>query len=551
VSYLNYRKFLGMKRSIIFCIYLALLGLAGIALLHYETAGYGPGVGTDGALQLSTADNLLRGRGFVDYAGSPFVRWPPLYPLALALLSWLSGMNTLEVGWVLNLMSYGGIIWLGGVLLYASFRDEPFWAYAGALVLATSVSLLSLSANIGTDPLFAVLVLAFLLVAARYQASGSKLVLSGMWLLACLASLERLPGITLIAVGGVQILFRKNSRSGTSEVSKTRIRTTQSDSSHIRGRLWSFLVASLFGLLAVAPLAAWLAYNQVMNKTLFGIPLFANTYPWMNFLDSLEKMWRWFLPARVTQLIPAVWLTAGVLLLFFLLVRGGGGQRLALRLWRAPIRVSLLFAAFYYLFLIFTVNSLDTSYPFYDRYYVIMLAPVLVLVIAALQELLVTRLPGRRLIKVLFLSGVLAAWLAYPLYNLNKDVAQARLEGVNGYNKYNTRALRQSKIVMVLRRVSQKDGRAIYSNYPAAVWFFTRQEALESPRGSINASFNLDDLLERFQGWPDGRPGYLVWFMPNEYDHVLSPAQLAQLADLKLIYHGKDGEVYRVSAEGK
>lgn len=504
-----------------------MLGLAGILLIHYATANYGPGVGTDGALQLSTADNLLRGQGFVDYAGSPFVRWPPLYPLLLAFLSQLSGINTLEVGWILNMALYGGMIWLGGALLYACFPDEPIWAYAGSLVLATSVSLLELSANIGTDPLFGVLALAFLLVSARYLTSNSKLALLGMGLLACLAAFERLPGVILIALGALLILDRE------------------------RSRPWRGIFTALaFSLLAGAPLAVWLGYNELKNGTLFGIPLFANTYPWMNLNDSLEKIWRWFLPARLTQIVPAVWLTLGLLLLALLLGRGKGGQRLARRLRRAPVMVSLLFAVLYYFFLIFTINSLDTSYLFYDRYYIIMLAPVLVLTFTALQEMLVAPLPGGRALKYLFLSGVLVVWLAYPLYNLNKDVAWSRSEGVIAYNKYNTRLLRESKIVMVLRRVSRKNG-ALYSNYPPEVWFFTRQEALESPRGSIVSDFNLDDLLERFQGWPDGRPGYLVWFLPNEYDHVLNPAQLSKLADLKLIYHGRDGEVYRVSAKGE
>lgn len=511
-----------------FWIYLTLLGLAGILSVHFATANYGPGVGTDGALQLSTADNLLRGQGFVDYTGSPFVRWPPLYPLLLAFLSWLSGMNTLWVGWILNMALYGGMIWLGGVLVYACFPDEPFWAYAGSLILATSVSLLELSANIGTDPLFGVLVLAFLLVSARYlRCTYPRLVLLGMGLLASLAAFERLPGVTLIALGGLLILYRE------------------------RGRPWRGIFSALaFGLLAGAPLAAWLGYNELKNSTLFGIPLFANTYPWMNLNDSLEKIWRWFLPARLTQAIPAIWLTLGVLFLAFLFGRGRGRARLTRRLQSAPVMVSLLFSALYYFFLVFTINSLDTSYLFYDRYYVIMLAPVLVLLFAVLQELLVARLPGGQTLKVLLLSGVLLVWLAYPLYNLNKELAWSRSEGVVAYNKYNTRAVRESKIVMVLHRISRKDG-VIYSNYPAEVWFFTRRQALESPRGSINADFNLDDLMERFQGWPDGRPGYLVWFLPNEYDHVLSPDQLSKLADLKLIYHGKDGEVYRVSAKGE
>lgn len=62
---------------------------------------------------------------------------------------------------------------------------------------------------------------------------------------------------------------------------------------------------------------------------------------------------------------------------------------------------------------------------------------------------------------------------------------------------------------------------------------------------------NSQDLLERFRGWPGDNPGYLIWFLPNDYDHVLDPQQLAQLANLTLIYQGEDGKVFQIRSSGK
>ena len=492
----------------------------------YATSTYGAGVGTDGAIQMSTADNLLKGEGLVDFTGTPFVRWPPLYPILLAALSRLTGLDTFRVGWYLNVLLMGVIVWLSGALLYQCLKDEPLWAFLGSLVIASSVSLLSVVANIGTDPLFAALMLSFLLVANRYLATGGRWNWFGMALLACLASLQRLPGVTLIATGAILIVYANRK-------------------SISRG----ILQGGLFAVLTFLPLAAWtVLHNYLQNNTLAGVAIFFDTDPFFNLQNSLEKFVHWFVPYFVSARLPTFLIIGLPLLALLLVSRRQDWMRWGNRLFHPPVLSSLVLTGLYYAFVILTINSVDTKFPFYDRYYIIILAPLLVLIFATVQELVIFRVKQRPNLARLVVIIVFALWLIYPVFSVYKYVGLARVEGDVTYNLYNTRAMRQSRIVQVLQEIGKEENQTIYSNYQAAAWFYTRENVSESPRGSILEKFNADALLKTYQGWPWDKPGYLVWFLPNDYKHVLAPQNLARLADLELIYKDKDGEVYRVRA---
>jgi hypothetical protein len=79
-----------------------------------------------------------------------------------------------------------------------------------------------------------------------------------------------------------------------------------------------------------------------------------------------------------------------------------------------------------------------------------------------------------------------------------------------------------------------------YSNYVDAVWFYTRKPVVILPfAGDPNPS-------ETYAGWPHDKPGYLIWFEPNEYKHYLSPTKLAEFASVKLIFEGQGGKIYYV-----
>ncbi len=510
----------------VYWLCLCLLALAGVLLAWLATASYGAGVGADGAIQLATADHLIAGQGFFDYAGDPYLRWPPLYPILLALAGRLTGVSAFTLGWWLNVALMGVIIALGGVLLRAGFPERPAWSLAGAVVLLTSTSLLGVCANIGNDPLFTALALLFLLFAGRAVQANTRRGWLALGLLGSLASLQRLPGVTLIASGALLYVYaqRADWRKG------------------LRGGF-------LFAAASALPLAAWLlGHNYRLYKSFFGFYAFQATYPLDNLKDAIEKMVHWFVPLSAGAALPAAGF-GGALLALLAFTRRPDWLRLARRLRQPVVLASLVFGAVYLPFLVFTANSVDTSYAYFDRYYLALLPPLLVLAFAVLHTLVAERLPSRwsPAAGVLALA-LFAAWLVYPAFNVYKYVVRSRSDGVATYNKYNTRQYRQSPLIQAVEDLSARERLAVYSNYPAAVWFYTRREAYNSPRGEIIGALDPQKVMRAYQGWPYDRPGYLVWFLPNEYDHVLEPRLLAQIADLRLVYRGADGLIYRVSA---
>ncbi|MCW5887795.1 MAG: hypothetical protein KIT07_06690, partial [Anaerolineales bacterium] len=140
------------SRRYYFC--LALLALLGSLAVFAATLPWGPGLSTDGARYLSTAENLAAGRGLVDYLGEPLVHWPPLYPALLSGLHWLSGWDVLKLAQILNSLAFGGVILLSGVFLWRALLGQPVFALWASAVVATALPLLEVSANVASDPLF-------------------------------------------------------------------------------------------------------------------------------------------------------------------------------------------------------------------------------------------------------------------------------------------------------------------------------------------------------------------------------------------------------------
>jgi hypothetical protein len=107
---------------------------------------------------------------------------------------------------------------------------------------------------------------------------------------------------------------------------------------------------------------------------------------------------------------------------------------------------------------------------------------------------------------------------------------------------FNNRAYHEMPVVSQLQKISmERPQETIYSNYVDAVWFYTRRPVFLLP-------FVGEDPVSEYAGWPHDRPGFIIWFEPNEYKHYLSPKKIAEFADVRLIYEGHGGEIYHVQA---
>jgi hypothetical protein len=509
-----------------FFYYLLALSLTGAGLVLLATSRYGAGVSADAAKNLSTAASLLAGRGFFDHSGGPLVYWPPLYPLILAGISRLSGWDVFVSGWYLNVLLAAVNVFLAGMLIFEALQERPFYAYLGVLFVLVSESSLRIHANVSSDPLYISFSLVFLLAANRYLGNRSGLALWGMVACAGLAMLQRWLGASLVVMGGLVILVRHWKS----------WRTILRD--------WAILGFSLL------PVGGWIYFHNIRGYGTF----WGNDSPpidvWTNFRYSLTKIMHWFLPyhPRLDVILyhPLVVLAVLVLVLVLIARRPDWGA------WWRTLKRPDVFPLVFFLPLslagmAFTIVTEDHLDPYSDRYYVGLLASVIVIVFISLDILVLQRLRQEGNTSRAVLAGLFGLWLlAYPTYSMYKYISASLVSGeASNYNYYNNRAFRENPAIPVIQElVAQHPEAYVYSNYADGVWFYTRRSAPLMPRTSLD--MDPAEIQARFSGWPEDKPGYILWFLPNEFKHVVPPDLLAEVADVRLIFSSEQGEIYSV-----
>lgn len=512
-----------------FRIYLSLLSFAGLAFIWLTTSKYGAGVSSDAGRNLSTAENLLKGAGFVDFAGSPFVLWPPLYPLVMAGLSLLTKWSVFQSAWYLNVALYALNIWLSGWLLYQTFKKKPVYAWVGALMFLLSRSTLRIYANIASEPLFVTFMLIFFFAAAQYLRGDSRRALWLMFIMAGLATFQRYLGVVLFGVGGIVVLYKAGRR----------------------GVRYAILPA----LISAMPIAAWaLLHNYPISGAPFGPRIFGDMFPLQNINLALTKMLWWFIP-RLSFLDPLLlrpWIVLIGLILFLVAInRRTNWLNWLKELSGIYVWPALLFSVVYFFLLAFTVVTADHLDLTSDRYYVIILPVILVLVFITLDKLVFSHFNFNNRIVSYGLAALVVIWFVYPVYSIQEYIRLALVQGEpTNYNIANSANFREMSVVKAAQKILDADpSAALYSNYLNIVWFIYQRPVTTLP--FVDASLPRDQqilsLPSNYPAWPP-QSGYIIWFTPNQYRHIAAPDELATIANLKLLYRDKTGQIYYVQA---
>jgi hypothetical protein len=514
-----------------YSIFLACLAMLGLVIVLVTTSKYGAGVSSDAVRAMSTAEGLLAGRGFTDFVGAPYFHWPPLYPLVLAGLGRLTGLDIFHVGWYLNVLLFPLNIWLWGILFHRIFPDRPSYAYLGSLVALISSSMVRVYANVASDPLFITFMLVFFLAAGEYLQDVSGRALWTMFVMAGLGMLQRYLGIVFFGVAGLAVLFRRN---------------------------LSGLIKSIPAVIVCfLPSAGWLFFhNYVQYQTIFGPRSYDQMWPLENISLSLTKILHWFLPYApgLKEFLFRPW----TVLLPVLFVLGllnfkarenwaAWGRALAGRYaWPA-----LLFSLIYYFLLAFTVNTIDHRDLTSDRYYVIILPAILVFLFITFDHLVRPHLNfGAAWARSAGIAAIVL-WLIYPVYDLQEYLRSALVNGEpSNYNIYNSRFFNELQLVDEGRGLAEAEPDAvIYSNYVNALWFQYHRpiHVLLPVDNELPQEERVAILQQAHPGWPGDESGYIVWFTPNEYKYLAPISDLKMIADLELVYQDDFGEIYRVT----
>jgi len=516
-------RFIRAQRRL--AIYLSLLALAGMTLVFLVTHKFGPGISTDGARYLSTAESLTKGRGFYDYLQVPLTQFPPLYSIIIAGASLLTGMDVFIAAQYLNILTFGLVIWLAGFFFNRILPTQPLFAYFGSAIFATSLSLIIMASNILSDLLFLAITLVFLILATEVLETGTTQNILLMGLITAVSPFQRYAGLALIFTGAVLLLwlFRKNPGKG-------------------------MLLAGSFTVLTSLPILAWVFFhNYLPTGILFGDrmpPVYLG-----NLQVTIEKAEHWFVPATLTNLIP-LWVISAIIVLIL-----STGNRLSdWRLWTnslvdAHFLPSLIFFILYLCVLVFNVSYYEVRFPYMDRIHIIILPALLALIFLTIRELTPHYLRTLNSGKLQIASIIIfLIWMSFPVYNIQKYMKKAfSLGDISEFNMFNIPILRNSGIPQYFTEQASVQDQKVYSNYEAAAWFLTRYPISKMPFGDVKEKrVDAQEVLQQFPAWPgeDGN-GYVIWIKALSYKpYVLSPQQLAERADFQLLYSSEGGDIY-------
>ncbi len=205
----------------------------------------GVNLSPDSNQYLSAAASFLAGQGLVRSNGQPFESWPPVYPVALALLSPLDKAHS--AARAINIAAIG--LTAGLVIAWAhSQYSRPLITVAVAMALSLSPPLLYVAQWAWSEPLFILLVTIYLLALGMYFRTGRNSAFLLVCTTASLAWLTRYLGVVIVFVGLVSLL------------------ACQHTELHRRAK-----DGLLFGLATCVPMALWLGRNYVVTGTLTGL----------------------------------------------------------------------------------------------------------------------------------------------------------------------------------------------------------------------------------------------------------------------------------------
>ncbi len=490
---------------------------------------YGIGVSSDGVRNLSTADNIANGNGFIDMTKGAFTWWPPLYPLLLAGLSFFTSRDVFLAASWLNIGLFVLNLYLWGILFFNVFKDKWIYAVISGLVLIGSRSNLRLYANVLSEPLFITLMLLFIFFAARYLKDEKSSNLWWMFLTASIACLQRYTGVALIALAVLLGLFKNKPQ-----------------------KWWQVVSAAFFSSI---PLFIWIYFhNYLQYGLLFGPRNPEAMLPLQNISLMLTKSLNWFMPLHplLKPLMLKPWLI--LLPVFAILVVFNKKEN-----WAAWVRSFtqnnyvvpiVLFAVLHNIILIFTVNTLDHRDLTSDRYYATTMPAVLIMALLTFDNLVLSCFSSRNTRIRTALILLFAIWLIYPFVSMQEYIHNGIMFGESSnYNMYNKRIVNEKPILVAARSIAVEHPQIdFYSNNTSLGWFHLRRPFLVLPREdpSMKNTDQIAQIKQNYPNWLSEEGAYVIWFLPADDLRIAPPKHLKFIANLELLYSDTDGEIYYV-----
>jgi hypothetical protein len=496
-----------------------------VRFLIFGTSLRGPGVETDSVNYLAAADSLARGAGYLGWDGQVLPWFPPGYPIVIALGKLLTGLSAAQVAEGVDIVLFAGLVMATYLLAGRVISNSVLRLLVTAFVAASPIALHAYSWVLSETLFNFLCVLALVVVCSVIQTrpisfTRYRAALALLAAIAAFAALTRITGVVLVlSLALALMVFGSPGK-----------------------RLIARLVESLgFGLVALAPLAAWDIFLRVQTGSwTFGNRSPSNVGLGSDILTAAQTVAGW--PSRPSVAFPgAGWLDLVVAAVVVVALGIGLAQVVRTpRIHLRKIAPVLIFCVAYPAFMIaissrvFVVGALD------DRYLSPFLAPLVVLVGFVIELAWMRARGSRRLGRVLAVAmmGALGVSLVSSMVLSERASVQAHATGVGGATSADWTDM------SILRTAgnlpSGYDGQLL-SNLPEMMSYSTGRPYQYPPFRADGEPVALEQQVK------DQGPAYLVLLSTEDDPELYNSDELAQWFTVRVLDSSLDGQVLELT----
>ena len=519
-----------------FMLLLAVLAVFGGGLVLSRQVAYGVGLEWDSFNYISAARSLLAGEGFVQTiqgVDSVYASWPPLYPILLAVASFLV-FDPWNIAGPLNAVIFGLTVFVAGRWLRRRIHSR-FLVLSACLAVVLSIPLTRSASYAMSETTFILFATLSLIRIDGFLLGGKRTDLVWAAVFTALVCLTRYIGVTVI----VAILPLLLLRPGVALEEKVK---------H----------CAAYALISLIPVGLWVLRNVMRVGEPFG-PRGSPDYTLVEALDSiLGDLSRWviFLPTSggVRFLVVALVGTA------LLALAAAVGYVLSRSSWKdRPLPEWRSFSVFggfalVYLVSLTVLGTVTSVWPLSGRMIAPVYIPLLFAGAFALDRFLTsersgalrgktfdlpivrTFLRGRKPISLLTAILILASslWLlahgprhARDIWLANGDLGQG----------FASSKWIDSEVLGYMRDASIESPRVV-SSVPVAILYAT------GVREYVYLSQELDAARRKIASSSDG--DHVVWFHTHTEGYEYGVADLRGLSELEVVADLSDGVVFRI-----
>ena len=465
-----------------------LAGFAVVAVLVSTTKG--AGMSPDSSVYVAAARHVAHGQGLVGYDGSVLTQFPPGFSLILAS-GRILGVDAESVSRIVNALAFGALVVLGFLLLRRHVASRGVVA-AATVAIALSPVLLRVSGMAWSDPLFAVVTIAFVLDLEDYVKTSARRFLIGAVALVWVGFLLRYAGVSLLLAGALVIVCASQTE-----------------------RFAAFRRAVAFTAAALTLPAAWAIRNLAEGSDILGDRSASERGVATNTLDTLKALSEWALPQKVptvARLVVLGGILVGALLVIAMVTRH---REVPTASWFPLLVVAGIYTA--YLIASASVTQINVIN---ERLLLPLFVPFVVLIAIAV-DLLPAGL-ARRLVMAAFLL-----WLAWSTVAFFKAVRDRANDGIG----FASTTWKNSPLLHSVKALPASA--SLYSNSPDAIYAVVRKDASFVPTPTSTAQV--------------GCGSYVAWFTNSGHQPFIgTPAQLRRTVSLATVKRTDDGTLYRV-----